>query len=153
MSQLSETFDARFNERSNIRAQACAHIIWLAICLAVLYRGVATDLVLQWWSDPNWSHGLLVPVFCMYVVWRSRDRIKGLPLRPNWIGLLLVMGAMCILVLGVFGAENFLSRMSLLFTIAGFLVFFGGWSLFRVALFPWAALFLMVPLPAIVFNQ
>jgi len=56
-------------------------------------------------------------------------------------------------VVGVLGAELFLSRVSLILLIAGFIVFFLGWDFFYAVLFPWAFLFLMVPIPAIVFNQ
>ena len=61
--------------------------------------------------------------------------------------------AMCILVLGVFGAELFLSRMSLIVLIAGLTIFFLGWKVLRAVLFPLLFLVLMVPLPAIVFSQ
>jgi exosortase len=57
------------------------------------------------------------------------------------------------LALGVFGAENFLSRVSLLIVLAGLVIQFQGWSFFRVLLFPWAVLFLMIPLPTIIFNE
>src|SRR5207237_10326972 len=59
----------------------------------------------------------------------------------------------CVLVIGVLGAELFLSRISLLLLIAGLIVYFRGWQFFRAILFPWAFLVLMIPIPAIVFNQ
>ena len=68
-------------------------------------------------------------------------------------GCLLIVGALVILILGVLGAELFLSRTSLIFLIAGLIIYFLGWSHFRAMLFPWACLFLMVPIPAIIFNQ
>src|SRR5258708_98315 len=51
------------------------------------------------------------------------------------------------------GAELFLSRLSLLIVLAGLIVLFFGWDFFRALLFPWAFLLLMIPVPAIVFNQ
>jgi exosortase len=41
----------------------------------------------------------------------------------------------------------------LLFLLAGLIIYFRGWRFFRTMLFPWAVLFLMIPLPTIVFNQ
>jgi exosortase len=35
----------------------------------------------------------------------------------------------------------------------GLIIYFAGWQLFRAVLFPWLFLFLMVPIPSIVFNQ
>lgn len=63
------------------------------------------------------------------------------------------MFGLCVLVLGQMGAEIFLSRLSLLIVLAGLIVLFQGWSFFRALLFPWAFLVLMIPIPAIVFNQ
>jgi exosortase len=51
------------------------------------------------------------------------------------------------------GAELFLSRLSLLVVLGGLIVLFLGWSFFRAVLFPWAFLLLMIPIPAIIFNQ
>jgi exosortase len=58
-----------------------------------------------------------------------------------------------VLILGQMGAEIFLSRVSLLIVLAGLTVLFLGWTFFRAILFPWAFLVLMIPIPAIVFNQ
>lgn len=128
-------------------------IFLLAIFLMILFRGILANLVIQWWQDANWSHGFLVPLFAAYVVWRERGRLRSISLKPSWAGLGIIVGAMGTLILGVLGAENFLSRVSFLFALAGLVVLFGGWRLFRALLFPWAVLFLMIPLPAIVFNQ
>ena len=60
---------------------------------------------------------------------------------------------LCVLIVGQMGAELFLSRLSLLIVLAGLIVLFLGWSFFRAVLFPWAFLLLMIPIPAILFNQ
>jgi exosortase len=54
---------------------------------------------------------------------------------------------------GVLGAEVFTTEVSMLATIAGTLLFLFGWAHLRVMLFPIAFLMLMIPLPAIIFNQ
>jgi exosortase len=40
-----------------------------------------------------------------------------------------------------------------LLVLAGFVVLLFGWNHFRAVFFPWAMLLLMIPIPAIVFNQ
>ena len=57
------------------------------------------------------------------------------------------------LILGVLGAELFLSRFSLLLLATGLVIFFLGWKFFRALLFPLAFLILMIPIPTILFNQ
>jgi len=118
-----------------------------------LYRAILIHLVGQWWHDPNFSHGFFVPLFSALVIWQERQKFSELPLRPSWSGMAIAALAMCILVVGQMGAELFLSRFSLLILLAGLVVLFCGWMYFRALMFPWAFLLLMIPVPAVVFNQ
>jgi exosortase D (VPLPA-CTERM-specific) len=125
----------------------------LAGLLVWLYAPTLSRLVGQWWHDPNFSHGFFVPVFSGFVVWQERGRLRLIPQRPSWSGLLVLAFALGMLVIGQMGAELFLARFSLLLSLAGLIVLFWGWTLFRALLFPWAFLLLMIPIPAILFNQ
>ena len=125
----------------------------LLLLLVFLYYSIVARLVLNWYGDPNFSHGFFVPAFSAFVIWLDRKRLAALPIKPSASGLVVILGALGVLVLGVLGAELFLSRTSLIFLMAGLVIFFLGWEFFRAVLFPWACLFLMVPIPAIIFNQ
>jgi exosortase len=125
----------------------------LLLLILWLYSSILSSLFKQWWHDPNFSHGFFVPAFSLYVLWQDRSRLAGLLRKPSSWGLLIVVFGLCVLVVGVLGAELFLSRSSLLLLIAGLIVFFRGWAFFRAVLFPWAFLILMIPIPAIIFNQ
>ena len=118
-----------------------------------LYIPTLVHLVGQWWNDPNFSHGFFVPLFSGFVIWQERSRLNRLSLQPSWWGMLLLGFGLCVLVVGQFGAELFLSRLSLLIVLAGLIVLFLGWHFFRALLFPWAFLLLMIPIPAIIFSQ
>ncbi|MGH9430876.1 MAG: exosortase A [Terriglobia bacterium] len=121
--------------------------------LAYLYSTVVPHLVWQWWNDPNFSHGFFVPAFSAYLIWKKRKRLAAMPLRPSWTGLLVIFFSLCLLTFGVLGAELFSQRSSLVFLIAGLVVTFLGWDYFRAVFFPWAFLFLMIPIPEIILNQ
>lgn len=121
--------------------------------LVFLYHGIVVALVRDWWNNPDFSHGFFVPLFAGFVVWHRRAKLRTLELRPSWSGLVVIAGALLVLVVGVLGAELFLSRSSLVFLLAGMVIYFAGWQYFRALLFPWAVLFLMIPIPVIVFNQ
>jgi exosortase len=125
----------------------------LVVLIGWLYSSILYHLVGQWWQDPNFSHGFFVPLFSAFVLWQDRSRLAARLVAPSSWGLLIVVGALFVLILGVMGAELFLSRVSLLLLIAGLIIFFLGWNYFRAVLFPWAFLILMIPIPAIVFNQ
>jgi len=125
----------------------------LLLLLAYLYSAVLARLVEQWWTDPDFSHGFFVPAFSAFVIWQERKRLAALPVRPSWFGLAVIAGALAILIVGVLGAELFLSRSSLVLLLAGLAIYFLGWGWFRGVVFPWAFLFLMVPIPRIIYNQ
>jgi exosortase len=118
-----------------------------------LYFPTLTHLVAQWWGDPNFSHGFFVPFFSAFVIWQERPSLSRLSPQPSWWGLLFLGLGLCVLIIGQMGAELFLSRISMLMVLAGLIVLFLGWSFFRALLFPWAFLLLMIPIPAIIFNQ
>jgi exosortase len=143
--------------RPKLAAESAWLPVWQAALLGALlfwlYRSTFTHLVGQWWHDPNFSHGFFVPLFAAFVLWQERPKLAAIKLRPSWAGLFLLGLGLCVLVLGQMGAELFLSRFSLLIVLAGLIVLFLGWKFFRAIFFPWAFLLLMIPIPAIVFNQ
>jgi exosortase len=154
MSQVVQNEALPTSVRSSLPLSALSWQLGIVGTLTLwLYRSILFRLVDQWWHDPNFSHGFFVPLFSAFVVWQERDRLRRLPLRPSWSGLPILALALCLLIVGQMGAELFLSRLSLLIALAGLTVLFLGWNFFRATLFPWAFLFLMIPVPAIIFGQ
>lgn len=125
----------------------------LIILAGWLYFPIILHLAGQWSKDPNFSHGFFVPIFSLFLLWQDRGPLSKIPSAPSLWGLPILICAVVVLMLGVLGAELFLSRVSLLLVIAGLIIFFQGWNFFCAVLFPWAFLLLMIPLPAIIFNQ
>ena len=106
------------------------------VLVAWLYSPIIARLVRQWWSDPNFSHGFFVPVFSAFVLWRNRARLREIQRKPSTWGLPIIFVSLLMLVVGIFGAELFLSRVSLVLLMAGIVIFFLGWTMFRAVLFP-----------------
>ncbi|MGH9533440.1 MAG: exosortase/archaeosortase family protein [Terriglobales bacterium] len=125
----------------------------LGVLLVILYAPVLGGLVRQWWNNPNYSHGFLVLPLAFWLVWRSRDHWRRLPLAPRQSGLALMAGALLLLGIGSVGAVLFLSRISLLVMIAGLTVFLAGWPRLRAWSFPLGYALFMIPLPAIIYYQ
>ncbi|MBV9182707.1 MAG: exosortase, partial [Acidobacteria bacterium] len=129
------------------------HAAVLIVLTAWLYAPVLVRLAQQWWVDPNFSHGVFVPIFSGYVLWENRSRLARIPLLPSWWGLPVIGFSLSILIVGTLGSEVFLTRISLVLAAAGMVIFFLGWRMLRAVLFPLLFLTLMVPIPAIIFNQ
>jgi exosortase len=120
--------------------------------LAGLYAGILRDLARQWWDDPNYAHGFLVPLFSGLLVWQRRAQLAALPANGSWIGLPVLLAGVGALLLGEIGAELFLMRSSLIVILAGLVLFHLGRDGFQVLAFPLLFLFFMVPLPATLFH-
>jgi exosortase len=121
--------------------------------LLLVYWGVISGLIDAWSTDDNYSHGFFIVPLAAFFAWERRHAFMAAPLRPSYFGLLVVAGSLFLLVGGLLGAELFLSRVSIVGAVAGSLLFLFGWQRLRIMLFPLAFLLLMVPLPAIIFNQ
>lgn len=121
--------------------------------IASLYSRVLPALALDWWNDPSVSHGLLIPPLALYFAWQRRKLILREPEAPDSRGILLLVAACCVLLVGQLGAEFFLSRVSLVILLAGLVWTFWGLRRLRTLAFPLLLLATMVPIPAIVYNM
>ena len=131
--------------------QGVGYVLVLGVVLGAVYWRILRALGIQWWDDANYSHGFLVPLFSLYLVWQQRAALRTLPRAGNSIGIVVVFAGIATLLLGDLGAENFLMRSSLIIIIAGLILFHLGTPVFRALLFPLAFLFFMVPLPGVIF--
>lgn len=124
-----------------------------AALLLVLYGSILKALVLDWWRDPNYGHGFLVPAFSAFILWRERQKLRQVKLKPSNLGLLVMLAAIGILLVGSLGAELFSTRCSLLVLLGGIILFLAGWGMLRAVFFPLSFLVLMIPIPVIIYNQ
>jgi exosortase len=137
----------------NKRSALSALLVLPIASFLFLYREVFEKLVHDWSIDEDYSHGFLVIPIALYLAWERRGKFLAATQQPNLLGLIVAFGSIGLLLGGVLGAEVFTTEVSLLGTLAGSVLFLFGWSHLRVMLFPIAFLALMIPLPAIIFNQ
>jgi len=121
--------------------------------LLIVYWTVIRGLVSAWSTDDNYSHGFFIVPLALYFAWERRRAIAAAPVRPSLLGLVIVAASLFLLVAGLLGAELFLSRVSIIGTLAGAILFLFGWPMLRIVFFPLAFMLLMIPLPAIIFNK
>ncbi len=161
MSNVSAAAESGTDIHSSTRVQPASNrLVTVAVpvalilaSFALLYRNVLVKLVNDWATDGNYSHGFLIVPIALYLAWERRARLAELERRPNLLGLVIALGSVGVLAAGTLGSELFLTRVSILGLIAGTVVFLFGWRHLRVLAFPIAFLLLMVPLPALIFNQ
>jgi exosortase len=132
--------------------------LWQTVAIvavvAFTYGTVLTKLGHDWWTDENYSHGLLIPFITGFIAWSQRDRLLAQTTRPaTFWGLTAVVLALFSLWSGTAGAELYVQRTSLVLILAGTILYFWGFNILRLLLVPLFLLLLAIPIPAIVFNK
>lgn len=126
----------------------------LAILTVVLYLPVILPLVRQWLDDPNYRHGLLIPLISGYMLWSRREELARADSGGGAaLGYAIVAVAAALLVVGTAASEFFTVRFSLPLMLIGYALVLRGAGFLRRALFPLLFLFMMIPLPYIIYYK
>ncbi len=124
-----------------------ALVIGLGLLLIWAYLPSFRRLVRVWWSDPQYSHGFLVPLFAAALCWYRRDRVRWELVRPSWLGVPVLLAGLVLRLFGSYFYMEWFEHLSLLPVVLGLLLAVGGWELCK-AWWP-GVLFLifMIPFP------
>src|SRR5262249_36537966 len=120
----------------------------LFLTLLWVYWPTLGVLVDTWRNDSRSSHGYLVPVFSLYLLWARRARRMGPPApAPSWWGLPVLLAGLALRAAGTWFYLDWFRGLSLLPCLAGLALLGGG----RPALtWAWPAVAFaafMLPLP------
>ena len=128
-------------------------LVTIGVVVLVCYAPILSRLISQWIENPDMGHGFFVPLVSGYIVWQRRSQLIVLKPEPSRWGLLIVIWGAIQMVIGVLGTELFTSRTAFVITVIGVIAALGGKPFLRALAFPLALLFLMVPIPTVVYNQ
>jgi len=128
-------------------------LILLSILLIGIYFQVIIELVVQWWDDPNYSHGFLIPLVSGFFVWKARKKLGTLPTQnSNW-GLLVLVVGLGLYVVGTAAMEYFSVRFSMVVVVIGLVLYFGGKKFLKTLWFPLVFLAFMIPIPYVIYYS
>jgi exosortase D (VPLPA-CTERM-specific) len=122
----------------------------LAFALAgilVSFAPALAEIYGIWNLRPEYSYGIIVPALSLFLIWRHRDRLRGLPLTGSWYGLILVGAGLALRVVGELSTMSTIQRYAFLLVLYGVVLTLTGPIIFRRLWMPLAILIFMVPLP------
>lgn len=130
------------------------HISVVIGAMCFLYFATLWKLGVDWATDQNYSHGLLIPFVIGYIIWADRGNLSKSNKSPRiFMGSAVVGFALLALWAGTAGAELFIQRTSLVVMIIGIVIYFWGPGLLRLLFVPLLLLIFSIPIPAIIFNK
>ena len=118
----------------------------IIICFIAFSEGLL-ELFDRWSTKDEYSHGFFIPLISCGFLWTRRDALKQSIGQPNWFGMVLVLGAITMLIIGNLSTIYILAQVGFIVALAGVVLTFGGFSLLRICLLPLTFLLFAIPLP------
>ncbi|MBS3735160.1 MAG: exosortase/archaeosortase family protein [Phycisphaerae bacterium] len=124
-----------------------ALFVWLT---AWQYEGLVT----RWIIDTNWSHGFIIPLFSMFLIYLRWDELLRAPRRTCLWGLPIVLLAIVGMFAGVWPLPNaMLQRANMVFLLFGLVLYLAGPHVIRLTWLPILFLLFAVPLPDLIYGR
>jgi exosortase len=113
-----------------------------------LFRREIRGIVHLWVTDPDWSHGFLIPLFSLYFLNQHKRELLSEPVRPSYLGLFFLICGVLFYPLNVVHLQyGYLRPIGMIGTLGAVGLFLGGWRLVRYMWLPIGFLVFAVPLP------
>lgn len=132
-------------------------LVFGAIALALGLLGViyydGLELMVKWWERDEYSHGYMIPLVALYMIWQKQERLSDTSSQGSWWGVGVILTGLIIFVMGEFGSLYVIVQYGFLVALYGLFITVLG---VRSALALWAALaylIFMVPLPNFLYNN
>ena len=119
----------------------------LVLLLIATHWATFARMVERWSYEPQYSHGFIVPIFALVVLWSRRDMLKRVVWRPAWMGLSLLIIGIAVRIIAIPSDIEPLDALSLVPTAFGLVLLVGGWSVLSWSWPALAFLVFMMPLP------
>ncbi|MEI7836569.1 MAG: exosortase/archaeosortase family protein [Planctomycetota bacterium] len=117
------------------------------LLLALNYWQVQA-LVAAWMADANWSHGFIIPLFSLYLLFTRRDELLQAPRRTCLWGLPVLITSLLIMALGFYPLKTYwICQLSMTGMIFGLVLYLAGPQVARLTWLPIFYLALAMPFP------
>jgi exosortase D (VPLPA-CTERM-specific) len=124
-----------------------------AFALAVFLFFDGLQLMVQWWGRDEYSHGYLIPLVVVFLIWQQRERLARIERVGSWAGALGVALGLFVYFVGELSTLYTVVQCGFVIVLLGLALAFLGWQGFRLVAVPLLILFFMIPLPNFLYNN
>ncbi len=134
--------------RSSVETSSWLKVAVLGLLCVGLYWIQLVQLVNQWMADPNWSHGFIIPLFSLYLIYTWRREIFTTPRRVCLWGWVFILAALMLKTWSIVSAHNnWGSQLTITILIFGLVFYLCGPKVAMAAFVPIFYLTLAMPWP------
>lgn len=121
----------------------------VVIAAALLIYGFWDGLayMVDAWDSEEYSHGYLIPVIALFMVWQNWENIAARKSSAAWVGTGILALGLIIFVMGELSTLYIVVQYAFLITLTGAVFAYFGLSAFRYLWVPLVYLAFMIPLP------
>ncbi|MGL5095461.1 MAG: exosortase/archaeosortase family protein [Planctomycetia bacterium] len=117
------------------------------------YWNTFSVLVQRWSGDPNYSHGFVVPLVSLYLLWQQPLPVGDRP-RGGWfVGAAAVVAGVALRWITLLLPSLLLECTSMLLMLGGLVILLGGWAWWRRAWPALSFLVFMIPWPRALYSR
>ncbi len=122
----------------------------LALCAAIwAYWNGLSEAFFRWESQEEYSHGFLIPLVTLYILWEKKGLILSSVAAPQWSGVWLIVIASIVFLIGEVSALYLLIQYAFVLALIGIsLVTIGKGTRYTVT--PILLLLFAIPLPYVI---
>src|SRR6056297_58199 len=140
-------------ERKTSLDQTVIILSGLAVAAFVfVFYPVWLSLIELWINSEEYSHGFFIVPIALFIAWQKRDILAKIPVKGAWGGLLVVLAALFLYLIGDFAHILTLKPLAMILFFGGSILFLFGYRVFYEMLFPLFILLFMLPIPSQIYS-
>jgi exosortase len=135
------------SQTKTVTYKSTIYAVLIALVLCLLYWPTLRWMVSSWLASDYYSHGFLVPLVSIAVIWTKREQLKTG--EQFFSGIIWILAGAILHALGMVLEIRVFGSLSLIIEIAGLIWLFRGPRAVKALAFPLVFLLFMVPFPFI----
>lgn len=121
--------------------------------LVFLFYDSLDVMVRAWSTREEYSHGFLIPLISVYLIWQRSDVLRQLRFEPSWAAVAVVLIGLFMFFLGELSTVYTVVQYAFLLTLYGLVWALVGTPVFKIIAIPLFLLLFMVPFPNFIYSN
>ena len=129
--------------------------LYMLFIIAITFAAWDSLVVMEdrWATSEEYGYAYMIPFITGYFIWQNKIKLQQVEYELSWVGGLLLVFGVFLILLGVLSATHSFAQYGYIVSLISTAFLFTGWKAFKIIAAPMMLLFLVVPIPAFIFNN
>lgn len=152
----TDTIDNRAGTSASELTGSAHYALWMMLLVALgllgyVFESGLVEMVKDWDLD-EYSHGYMIPLVALYILWQKQQRLPELTTNGAWFGALGALAGLAAFFMGEMATVYEVVQYGFILSLTSIFLSFFGWRPMAVIWVAFAYLIFMVPLPKFVYK-